>query len=48
MHSNLRANFHEFLYRSDKIQMRSDHLHYENMPMQYTVIFKIVNNENFQ
>ena len=22
--------------------------HYENMPMQYTVIFKIVTNENFQ
>ena len=22
--------------------------HYENMPMQYTVIFKIVKNENFQ
>ena len=23
-------------------------LHYENIPMRYTVIFKIVNNENFQ
>ena len=23
-------------------------LHYENMPMQYTVIFKVVKNENFR
>ena len=22
--------------------------HYENLPMQYTVIFKVVKNENFQ
>ena len=24
------------------------HDHYENMPMQYTEIFKVVKNENFQ
>ena len=23
-------------------------IHYENLPMQYTVIFKVVKNENFQ
>ena len=26
----------------------TDCLHQENMPMQYTVIFKVVKNENFQ
>ena len=28
--------------------MKINHRHYENMPMQYTEIFKVVRNENFQ
>ena len=26
----------------------SNSIHYENLPMQYTVIFEVVKNENFQ
>ena len=28
--------------------LATSRLHYENLPMQYTVIFKVVKNENFQ
>ena len=36
-------------YHFNRLIIRCQNLdHYENMPMQYTEIFKVVKNENFQ
>ena len=46
LHAKFRRN--QFTGTGEEDILRVFTIHYENLPMQYTEIFKVVKNENFQ